>query len=172
MSGLIRARARQASIVLAALISAFAVAPVLADARALSFRPPRARAHTASVPKGTYWLGGITSQGDPVAAAVSHQATSVDARIALDMKCGSDTTVFTDRTYPQTVRRNGAVPGYNLTIPADPKNGILGGFDRFSGQMNKARTSLTGHWRLQVIFSNPDGSRTTCDSGAVSFTVS
>lgn len=172
MSGLTRARARQAAMLLAALLSAFAVTPVLAYAQALSFSPLRARAQSASVPKGTYWLGGITSQGDPVAAAVSHQATTVDVRIALDMKCTSATPVFTDRTYALPVTRNGAVLGYNLTIPADPKDGILGGFDRFGGQMNKARTRLTGHWRMQLIFSNTDGTKDTCDSGAVSFTAS
>ncbi len=172
MSGLIRVRARQAAMVLAALLSAFAVAPVLASARALSFTPVRARAHSASVPAGTYMLGGLTSQGDPVVAAVSHRATSVDIRIALDMKCTSDTTVIVDRSWPAMVKSSGAVPGFNLLIPANQNVGLLGGSDAFGGQMNKARTRLTGHWRLRLRFQNTDGTTDTCDSGAVSFTAS
>ncbi len=174
MSGFIRAGAR-AVLVLGVLLSAAAIAPVLASARGLSrtsFAAMPARAHVASVPKATYMLGGITSQGDPVVVAVSHRATSVDARIALDMKCTSGQTVFTDRTFPLPVRRNGAIPGYNLTIPADPKDGILGGSDAFHGQMNAGRSRLTGQWRLRMLFQNSDGSTETCDSGAVTFTAS
>ncbi len=172
MSGFIRAHARPVAMVLAAVLSAFAVAPVLAYARALSFTPPRSRAHSASVPTGTYWLGGLTSQQDPVVAAVSHRATSVDVRISLELKCTSGTTVIVDRSWPVMVRSSGAVPGFNLLIPANQNVGLLGGSDAFGGQMNKVRTRLTGHWRLRMRFQNTDGTTDTCDSGAVSFTAS
>jgi hypothetical protein len=169
MPGLIRAYGRQAAMVLAATLSALALAPVLADAHALSFA---SRARVAAVPKTAYMLGGITSQGEPVVVAVSGRAKSVDARIALEMKCTSGTPLFSDRTFPLAVKRNGAVLGYNLVIPPDPKGNVLGGSDTFSAQMNAARSRLTGHWRLRLTFQNSDGSREACDSGPVSFTAS
>lgn len=173
MSGLIRARARQVTMVLVALLSVVAVAPVVAYASGLSrmsFHPVPVRAIAASVPKGTYMLGGITSQEAPVVAAVSHRATSVDVRIALNMQCTSGSFLTLDRSGPVPVGRRGAVRGLAVKIPVDLKNGILGGSDAFSGQMNASRSRLTGHWRLHVLFQNTDGSTDTCDSGPVSFT--
>jgi hypothetical protein len=161
--------------VLAALLSIAAVAPMLADASGLSrtsFTTVPHRAVAAAIPKGTYMLGGITSQGDPVIAAVMHRAASVDLRIALEMKCTSGQPVFLDRTFPLPVKPSGAIPGYNLALPPSKDTGILGGSDVFKGQMNAARSRLTGHWRLKIVVQNSDGSTGSCDSGAVSFTAS
>jgi hypothetical protein len=161
--------------VLTALLSVVAVAPVLAYASGVSrtsFTTVPHRAVAAAIPKGTYMLGGITSQGDPVVAAVMHRATSVDLRVALDMKCTSGQYVFLDRTFPVPVKPSGAIPGYTLTLPPNTGTGILGGSDAFKGQMNAARSRLTGHWRLKIVFQNSDGTTDSCDSGTVTFTAS
>ena len=45
-------------------------------------------------------------------------------------------------------------------------------YDEFAGRFNRQQTKVSGTWQLRFVIHDPDGTVTTCDSGALRFKAS
>ena len=128
-----------------------------------------ARAGMSSAAGGVF-LGGFTSQNEPVVIQVAKSWRSIPMmRIALDMSCTSGVTpVFSD-FWPRLPVGAGGRVRVGFTIPPSSTNSIEGGTDSLSGTLNRRHKWFSGVWRLQITISGPNGQSDSCDSGAVTF---
>jgi len=140
----------------------------------------QASAGSSRVTRGVVY-GAVTSQGYPVVIKLSKTGRKVvKASIGLELKC----QIPPDITLPDDVS-NIAVSAAGkfaaeqpvTRIPADPATGVpaLDVSAKLTGQVNKARTRITGTWERKIVIYDPaDPTVTkvadTCDSGVQRFT--
>lgn len=118
---------------------------------------------------GSVFLGGFTSQNEPVVIHVAKSWKTIPLmRIALDMQCASGTTV----TVPDAAGRLqvGAHGRVRATYSFPSANGIQSGTDSLTGTLNRHRETFSGVWHLQLTLSASNGQSDSCDSGPVTFT--
>jgi hypothetical protein len=96
----------------------------------------------------------------------------VRATTALDIKCGSQNAVIGDAFVQLPLSKSGRFRGSYGPVRVDNADGS---FDVVTGSMtgasNRARTKLSGTWRLIDVEHDAAGNVTnTCDSGTVHWT--
>jgi hypothetical protein len=127
-------------------------------------------ARTASASAAGPMLGGFTNQGWPVVIELSSDKRRIIvAEAGLEMSCTSGAQFAVDPYLARIpIARNGRFSA-SATIPPSPGNpvSLTGGSESFSGRLNRARTGLTGTWRLHLDFAATDGSTDHCDTGRV-----
>jgi hypothetical protein len=154
----------------------------VASAPARETAPPRLAAHRliAHVAQGAgtsgpgVVLGGITRAGWPVIVQMTSSFKTVrHAVIALRTRCTSGQAfVDHDGYLDMRVSRSGRFgASFGPQPNGSPSSGITETAQgSVSGRFNKARTKVSGTWRLTFIDKNAAGATTdTCDSGRVAW---
>jgi hypothetical protein len=136
----------------------------------------RVSAHASSqgVLKSGMVLGGFTSQGWPVVFELSRAGRLVIlGATGLDLTCTSGNQFpVEDGWQLLTVAKDGRVTG-SESIPAQQGQGdtLTGGSHSLTGRFNRQRSTFRGTWRMQLNFTNADGTSDTCQSGPVTFSL-
>jgi hypothetical protein len=120
-------------------------------------------------------LGGVTKDGWPVVLQMTRNVKTVRrAVMAIRTQCTSGQSFIDHDTYVKLrVGKSGRFsssfgPETNPTPPAPGITEIAQG--SISGRFNKARTRVSGTWRLTFVDKNAAGATTnTCDSGMVAW---
>jgi hypothetical protein len=115
--------------------------------------------------------GGLTSNGWPVMFQVSRDGRRVIRAIgAIETKCSQGGTVIVADPWTRLpISRRG---GFRASF----RDSGMEGQNRFEesgsiqARVNRARTRITGTWRIRLVVHSPDGSVNDCNSGAVRFT--
>ncbi|MGZ4184502.1 MAG: hypothetical protein ACXVUE_01530 [Solirubrobacteraceae bacterium] len=133
-----------------------------------------AHASSQGVLKSGMVLGGFTSQAWPVVFELAHGGRLVIlGATGLNLTCTSgDQFPVEDGWQLLTVAKNGRVNA-SEQIPAQQGQGdtLTGGSHSLTGRFNRQRTAFRGTWRMQLSFTNTDGSADTCQSGPVTFSL-
>ena len=129
-------------------------------------------ARSAAVAGVTY--GGVTRQGWPVVIELARtQRRVVRADIGLDLRCTSgDLVSYPDRYVNlrvNTRRKFRARFGPETQRNDDGTTSDWSG--SISGALNRARSKMSGTWRLKLTdYDNAGAVTDTCDSGSISWT--
>ena len=150
-------------------ISAAVGGPLAASASAHSDAPSARSAAAAGL---TY--GGLTSQYWPVVIQLNKsQRRVVRAVIGLHLRCTSGDFINTSHGFFD-LRVNSRRRFHASFGPITQRNDDGTSFDlegSISGALNRARTKVSGKWRLKATDHDSAGAVTdTCDSGSVSWT--
>jgi hypothetical protein len=118
-------------------------------------------------------FGGLSAQGQPVIVDTNSTRRKVGRTVlTLELTCTSgDAFWFTDKYFDLPVSRSGR---FRTTFgPVTDRNpdGTTSDYQgRIAGQLNDAKTRMTGVWRIIVTDHDTAGAVTdTCDSGLVSW---
>jgi hypothetical protein len=119
-------------------------------------------------------LGGVTASGWPVVLQMSKNFKTVKrAVMAIRTQCTSGQSFIDHDTYLKLrVRKSGRIAAsFGPQDNGSPSPGITETAQgSISGHFNKARTKVSGTWRLTFVDKNAAGAVTdTCDSGAVAW---
>jgi hypothetical protein len=110
-------------------------------------------------------LGGLTSQGLPMVVTLAPSGRRI-ARIdiTMQMKCNSgDRFITTDFARDLAVGRSGRFVGTAVVGPHPP---LLGAVDSLKGHYDRATQTITGTWRLRLVF-DQSLQNDRCDSGPI-----
>lgn len=133
-----------------------------------------AHASSQGVLKSGMALGGFTSQGWPVVFELTHNARLVIiGATGLNLTCTSgDQFPVEDGWQLLTIAKNGRVNA-SEQIPGQQGQGanLTGGSHSVTGRFNRQRSTFRGTWRMQLNFTNTDGTTDTCQSGPVTFSL-
>ena len=132
-------------------------------------------ASAQGAPRRGVFLGGVTASGYPVVVQMSKNFKTIRrAVMAIRTQCTSGQSFVDHDTYVKLrVSKSGRFhasfgPDTNPTPPAPGITETAQG--SISGRFNKARTKISGTWRLTFVDKNAAGTVTnTCDSGAVAW---
>ena len=117
-------------------------------------------------------FGGLTEQGNPVVVDLSSTRRKVvRAVVSIDAECTSGLSAFTDRYGDLSVNRFGRFRrSFGPVTEANGDGTTTEYSGRIAGQLNDARTRITGVWRLVAVDRDAAGAVTdSCDSGLVSW---
>jgi hypothetical protein len=117
--------------------------------------------------------GGMTGQQWPVMVELSSDRTLVArSGIGLDLKCASGYEFLPDSYRGVPVSKSGRIRASYGPVRVDNSDGSFDVFQsRMTATSNRARTRLSGTWRLIDAEHDATGALTdTCDSGTVHWT--
>lgn len=117
-------------------------------------------------------FGGLTGQGNPVIVDINSTRRKVGRAVAaIDLECTSGLVSITDRYFDLSVTRLGKFRrSFGPVTERNPDGTTTDYEGRIAGQLNDAKTRITGTWRLVAVDHDAAGAVTdTCDSGVVSW---
>jgi hypothetical protein len=142
----------------------------LAVAVAVALGAPTSAPAAPQATGGGVVFGGLTSQRWPVVVEFSRDGRKVVlASVALSLKCGTGGENLGDEYTRLPLSKTGRFHGSYGPVRVDNADGSFDVYtSKVTGASNRARSKLSGTWRLVDAEHNVAGVLTdTCDSGSV-----